>query len=236
MDLPAPGRADHQQVMSAGCGDLQRALGALLSLDVAQIELICGCLAHSRLRAREHLGAPKMVGDLDQRVGRDDLDVGARPGGLRAAGGRADQSLLARIGADRGRQHARDRRDRPVKTELAEHREARQRVRRDRADRGHQPERDWKVVVAAFLGQIGGREIDGDASCRQREPRGDQRRAYALARFRDRLVGEPHNMEGRQAGRDLDLHVHRTRLDPLKGYGRYPLNHAVLPPSFANPR
>ena len=31
----------------------------------------------------------------------------------------------------------------------------------------------------------------------------------------------------RQAGRDLNLHVDRAGLDPLKGYGRNPRNHAV---------
>ena len=132
-----------------------------------------------------------MVGDLDQRIGRDDLDVGAGPGGFRAAGRRADQAFLARIGADRSRQHARDRRDRAVETEFAEHRETGQRVRRDRADRRHQAERNRQIVMAAFLRQVGGREVDGDAPRRQREPRGDQRRAHPLARLRDRLVGRP---------------------------------------------
>ena len=59
---------------------------------------------------------------------------------------------------------------------------------RDGADRRHQAERDRQVVVAALLGQVGGREIDGDAAGRQREARGDQRRAHPLARFRDGLV------------------------------------------------
>jgi hypothetical protein len=41
---------------------------------------------------------------------------------------------------------------------------------RNGADRGHQAERDRQVVVAPLLGQIGGREIDGDAAGRQRQP------------------------------------------------------------------
>ncbi len=213
--------------MTAGGGDLERALGALLALDVAQIELGGRRLPHLRLRPRQHLRALEVVGDLDQRVGGDDLDIGARPGRFRAAGRRADQAFLARIGADRGRQHARDRRDRSVETEFAEHREAGQRVRRDRADRRHQAERDRQVVMAAFLRQVGGREVDGDAPRRQREPRGDQRGADPLARFRDGLVGKTDDMKGRQPRRDLHLHVDCTGLDPLKGYRRNPLNHAV---------
>lgn len=35
-----------------------------------------------------------------------------------------------------------------------------------------------------------------------------------------------YHCKGRQAGRDLHLHVDRAGLDPLKGDGRNPLNHA----------
>jgi hypothetical protein len=138
-------------MMSAGGRDLQRALGTLLTLDVAQVDLCGGRLPHLRLRPRQHLRAAKMIGDLDQGIGRDDLDVGAGPGGFRAAGRRADQAFVARIGADRRRQHACDRCNRAIKAEFAEHGEAGQRVGRDRADRGHQSQRNRQVVVAAFF-------------------------------------------------------------------------------------
>ncbi len=182
------GRADHQQVMPAGRGDLERALGALLALDVLEIEQAAFDLAHLRLRARQHLRAAEMIGELDQRRRRDDLHLRARPGRLRAAGGGTDQAVAARIGADRRRQHAGHRRERAVEPELAEHGEARERIRRQRADRRHQAERDRQVVVAAFLRQVGGREIDGDAARRQRQAGCDQGGAHPLARFRHRLV------------------------------------------------
>ena len=175
-------------MMSAGRRDLERALGAFLALDVAQVEQRFLALVHLRLRARQHLRALEMVGDLDQRICRDDLDVRARPGRFRAASRGTDQALVARIGADRRRQHARNRRDRSVEPEFAEHGEASQRIRRNRADRGHQAERDRQVVMAAFLRHIGRREIDGDPPRRQRQPRGDQRRAHPLPRLRNRLV------------------------------------------------
>ena len=47
-------------------------------------------------------------------------------------------------------------------------------------------------------------------------PGGDQRRAHPLARFRHRLVGEADDHERDIAGRDLDLHVDRARLDALE--------------------
>ena len=100
------GRADHQQMMPAGRGDFERALGAFLALDVAQIEMRRFRLVHFRLRARQHLRAFKMVGDLDQRFCRDDLDIGARPGGFRSAC-RRDRSGLPRAHSPRSRPAAR---------------------------------------------------------------------------------------------------------------------------------
>jgi phosphate-selective porin len=87
--------------------------------------------------------------------------------------------------------------DRAVEAELAQHREAGERIARDGADRGHQAERDRQIVVAAFLRQVGGREVDGDAPGRQRQPRGDQRRAHALAGLGDGLVRQAHHVERR---------------------------------------
>ena len=43
--------------------------------------------------------------------------------------------------------------------------------RGDHAHGGQQAERDRQVVVAAFLGEVGRREIDGDALRRQRQAR-----------------------------------------------------------------
>jgi hypothetical protein len=72
------------------------------------------------------------------------------------------------------------RRGRPSRRELAvvAHQTA-QRVRRDRANRGHQAKRDRQIIMAAFLGDVGGRQIDGDPSRRQRLP---QRHKTSLAR------------------------------------------------------
>ena len=214
-------------MMPAGRGELQRAFGTFLALDVAQIEMRRLRLVHFRLRARQHLRAFEVVGDLDQRFCRDDLDIGACPGGFRSARRRTDQAFLARIRADRGRQHARHGGDRAIEPELAEHGKAVERIRRNRADRRHQAERDRQIIMAAFLRQIGRREVDRDPPRRQRQPRGDQRRAHPLPRFRHRLVRQTHDRKRRQARRDLHLHVDRAGLDPLKGYGRNPRNHAA---------
>ena len=108
--------------MAAGGGDLEGALGALLALDVVEIDERVGCFAHLRLRAGEHLRAAEMVRELDQRGSSDDLHFGAGPGGFGAARGGADEPFAARVGADRGRQHASHRGDRAVEAEFAQHR------------------------------------------------------------------------------------------------------------------
>ena len=63
-------------MMPAGRGNLERAFGALLPLDIALVELAPGRFTHFRLRPRQHLRALELVGDLDQRNRGDDLDSG----------------------------------------------------------------------------------------------------------------------------------------------------------------
>ena len=150
--LAGAGRSDHQEIVAAGRGDFERALGAFLALDIGEVDGRAIYFEDLRLRPRQHLRALEMVGELDERRRRDDFDLGAGPGGFRPARRRAHQTFVARIGADRGRQHAGDRRDRAIEAELAEHGEASQRIVRDGADGGHQAERDRQIVVAAFLG------------------------------------------------------------------------------------
>ena len=82
--------------------------------------------------------------------------------------------------------------------------------------RRHQAQRDGQIVMAALLGQVGGREIDRDVLGGKRQPGGDQRAAHALAAFSHRLVGQAHDVEAGQAGRDLHLNIDRHRLDTLE--------------------
>ena len=208
--------------------DLQRPLGALLALHVAQIGQVGPGRPHGGLGPRHQLRALEVVGELDEGARRQHVEVAAGPGGLRPAGRGADQPVAGRIGGDRGRQHARHRRDGTVEREFAQHREAAERVRRDGADGRHDAERDRQVVVAALLGQVGRREVDGDALRRQGQPRGGQRRADPLAGFGDRLVAEADDVEHHGAVGDLNLDVDRASLDPLEGDRRNPHDHRAL--------
>ena len=113
-------RADQQQVVRAGRGDLERALGGLLPLDVGQLGVVRRMLGQTRDRRAQHLRAVEVVDQREQARRRQDLDVAAQPGGLAAARRRADQAELARRGGDRGRQHARDAQNRAIQRQLAE--------------------------------------------------------------------------------------------------------------------
>jgi hypothetical protein len=83
--------------------------------------------------------------------------------------------------------------------------------------------------MTSLLGAVRRRQIDCDALGRQSEAGSDQRRPYAFARFGHGLVGEAYEIEGGKPRRDLDLHVHRPGLDPLKGNGRNMLDHEPNP-------
>ena len=216
--------------MPARGGDFERALGALLSLDLIEIQGVLDVLADLGRRPREHLRAAYVIDELQQRGRRENFHLRARPGRFRSAGCRANETVVARISGNRGRQCTGDRRQRAVEPELADYGEAAHGVGRDRADRGHESERDRQIVMAAFLRQIGRRQIDRDAFGRQRQARSDQRRAHAVARFGDGLVGKTDEIEGGKSRRDLHLHVHGPSLDALEGHRCDVLDHAT--PAF----
>ena len=173
-------------MMSAGRGNLERALGAFLALDVAQVEQRLPRARAPSADGRDSTCVPlKWLAIWISELAGDDLDIRARPGRFRPHARGTDQAFVARIGADRRRQYAGHRRDRSIEPEFAEHREAAQRIRRNGADRRHQAERDRQIVMAALLRQVGGREIDRDPPRRQRQTRGDQRRGRLYLTYRD---------------------------------------------------
>jgi len=147
------GRADHEQIVRAGSSHFEGTLGAFLALDVLEIDERAIEFADFRLRARQHLRAAEMVGQLDQGGAGDDLHFRARPGRLRAAHSRTNEPLTAGIGADGRGKHPRHRRDGAIERKLAHDSEARGSVGRNGANRRHQPERNGEIVVTALLGQ-----------------------------------------------------------------------------------
>jgi hypothetical protein len=125
--------------------------------------------------------------------------------------------LAERIRPDGGRQRARHRGDRAIERKLAQHAIAVDGIPRDGPHGDHEAEGNGEVVVAAFLGQVGRRKIDGDAFRRQGKPDGVQRAAHPLAALGHGLVRKADDGEGGQARPDLHLHVDGARLNALEG-------------------
>src|SRR5690606_11980718 len=74
-----------------------------------------------------------------------------------------------------------------------------------------------QVEGGAFLAQVGGREVDGDAPAGRLVTRVLEGREHAFARLLDGRVGKPHQTEARQSEGDVDLDGDGHRLDALEG-------------------
>ena len=72
---------------------------------------------------------------------------------------------------------------------------------------------DRQVELAAFLGQVGRRQVHRDVLVGHAEADGVQRVAHALAAFRHRLIRQAHDDECLLPGRDAHLHLDGSRLD-----------------------
>jgi len=71
--------------------------------------------------------------------------------------------------------------------------------------------------MRAVLGQIGGREVDGDALGGKCQAHCRQRRLHAFAALAHRLVGQADNGKARQTRRDLALNFDTSGFQPQIG-------------------
>ncbi len=159
-------RPDVEQVVAAGGGDLQGALGVLLAFHLLQVGRAGGVEHRTRLWLAHHLRAAEVVDQGDQGARRQHRRL-ARPRRLGTVGFRADQAKAHGACGHRRRQGAGHRRDLAVEVQLSNRRPAVQDIRRQDAHQAHQRKGDRQVVVVAFLGQVGRREVGDDALGRQ---------------------------------------------------------------------
>ena len=129
---------------------------------------------------------------------------------------------------DRRRQHTGDAGDGAVEAEFAQRREARQLVRRQYAHGAEHGERDRQIEMAAFLQDVGRRQVDDDALGRQPQADGAERAAHALAAFADGLVWQADDDDADGARQDLHLHVDLQHLDALEGHRLDPRDHGFV--------
>ena len=225
--------------MPASRRHFQGAPGHLLTPDIGQVGQATLRQVFARQRARGKLVAGEVIGQCQQAFSRHDVEPVASPCGLGARGFGTDQPQIAGLRGDGGRQYAADMGQAPVEAEFAQGQIAIERILRNGPDGRHQPQRNGQVIVTAFLGQVGRRQVDGDALGRQTKPRGHQGSPDTLAGFLDGLVGQADQDELWKAGRDLHLHIDRHTLDALKRHCRYAgdtIPNAPKPgPSLAKP-
>lgn len=213
--LSRAGRAGQHQVVPSGSGDLQRALGAFLSLDVAQVLQAGFRCHHARHRRRDHRLPREVPHHVHQRAGAQH-GAGVDPRGLGAGRARAQQLAVVGGGGHRGGQRTQHRYQRAVQRQLSQRDGAGDRLGRDDVQRRQQAQRDRQVEMRALLGHVGWRQVHRDALRRQRDGQGGQRRAHPVARLGHGLVGQSDDGKGRQTRADGALHLDRAGLDPLE--------------------
>ncbi len=125
--LPAPWRPHHQDVVSAGGRDLERALGVRLPLHLGEVHVVPGALGEQRGDidggARQLAPAIEEIRDFSQASCAKDLEP-VHDAGLGKVLARQDQCLDARRPrSQRDGQGSPDRTNRAFQTELAEHRD-----------------------------------------------------------------------------------------------------------------
>ena len=124
IDLPAPGGPTHQQIVAAGGGDFERALGAFLALDVARDRAAAPAPRSTSAAAATSTCVPlKWLASWISERGA----IMSRSAGLAQAASGPQAAGQIRpsprgVGGDRRRQDAGDRRDRAVEAELADDR------------------------------------------------------------------------------------------------------------------
>ena len=220
--------------MAARRGDLERALGDFLALDLGEVGAAVGRLGLARPRRRRAARVPFRWVSKARRSGAASTSSSpAQLASLPCAAGqiRPLSSAEAWIAASStpGR-----RRDPPVEAELADRDIMRQRLGVGRADRRQQAERDRQIVMRAFLGQVGGRQVDRDALGRQRQADRGERGADPLAALGDRLVGQADDDEGGKPDDELDLHLDGARFEPEISDGGDGRGHQAPPPERRN--
>lgn len=216
--MPAPGGPVINRLCPPAAANFDRAFRGFLALYIGKIGILRRSGGGRGIRGRDLLGALEVIDQRQQAVRRQHFDL-AGPGGFGPLRTGANQALPMGARMNGGGQHTRDRRDPAIKRELAQHPVFRNVVGGNDIHRNQQAECDWQVIMASLLGEIGGREIDGDAFWRQRQAECMQGGADPLAGLGHRLVGKADDRECGQSRRQLDLNIDVHDLDAGEGNG-----------------
>jgi hypothetical protein len=166
-------RPDHQEMMRPGRRHFEGAFAGLLAFDVLEIGQAAMILGEAGTWPRQHLRSLHVIENLDDRLWTDDIDLITRPGGFGTASPGADEAKAPGIGGNRRRQRAGHGAQGPVEAHLADHHIAVEEILRQHTQGGEHRQGNGQVIVAALLGEIGGREIDSQPFAGQRQADGE---------------------------------------------------------------
>ena len=170
--------------------------------------------------------------DQGQQIGRRQHRQFAGPDRFAALLQGTDQTPCHALGRHGHRQHARHRGQGAIQIQLSHRVVFRQFIHRQHVHGQQQPNGDGQIIMAAFLGQIGGRQIGRDTLWRQGQSNRAQGAPHSLPALSHRLVRQPDNGERRQAGGKLHLHVHRQGLNTLECHRPYMGHRAPTSPTI----
>ena len=206
--LAGAGRPDHQQVVPAGRGNLQRPPGAGLAADVLHVGHVGDAAGLDQCR-HVQLGAPgQRRAHACKIIGQPAIGIADQPG-LGRVGARQHQAApgIARVQdsrqAARHTLHLAGQRQFAQELVLIEH----PGLELIRGDQNTQ--RDRQIEAAAVLRQIGRRQRHCDAPRRRRETGIGDRGAHPVARFAHRRIGQADDIEARQPAGQVHLDAHR---------------------------
>ena len=204
--------------MAAGRGDLERPPRRPLAAHLGQVR------AHRAGAGRQHglhvearqvaLDAPLQQIDGRAEGGRPEhLEPRDEPR-LGGVAPRDDQPPPS--GTSRVLGHGERARHRPqgsVEGELPDRADARESRRGHLPGGGQGRQRERQVVLGPGLAEVGGRQVGHDPPGRHGERLVREPGAHPLARLLNRRVGQPDHRERREARPEVDLDLHRGRLE-----------------------
>jgi hypothetical protein len=212
--------------MQAGRRHLQRTLDVLLALHLGKVGIHGPAILQGGAVARQAALVAlrgEMRAHFQQRARRVDDGVGDQ-GRLVGICLRQHEGALAAVGTGAAAVHGEAHRQRAAhRAQVAGEREfagefvAVEFPGRDLLGRGQDAERDRQVEAAGFLGQLGRRQIDGDAPAGHLEARILQRGAHPVLGFADLGVGQAHDVHRRQTVGQVHLDADGGRLHAGQG-------------------
>ena len=231
MLLPEPGRADHQDVVRAGGGHLQRALDVVLALHLAEVYVVAGRGAEDVLQVEAHglklAGAGQEGDGLGEVSDGDDVQPGhdARLARVVHRNDEAAELLLARC--QRHREAAVDLAHAAVEGQLAHDGVAPPSVELHRVHRLQEAEGDGQLERGPLLAAVGGGQVDGGADGGQVVAGVAQGGAHAVNALLDARVGQAHQRGvGHLGAGDVDFDLDGVCLDAVQphamDFGEHP--------------